>query len=110
MKRFTRSVSRNMLSWLAFTAMVSVTSTAYAASNLVINQTDNPDPVPAGGNVTYTLSVANSGTTAATGVTLSDTLPTGSTFVSATAPTGGSCAQSGGVVSCSLPNVPTGGA
>jgi len=111
MKRLARNnVTRNILSWLAFTAMVSVTSTAYAASNLVINQTDNPDPVSAGGNVTYTLSVANSGTTPATGVTLSDTLPAGSTFVSATAPSGGSCTQSGGVVSCTLPNVPTGGA
>lgn len=109
MNLFSKKQLPSTLSWLVLAALVSVSSTAYAASNLVINQTDNPDPVPAGGNVTYTVGVANSGTTAATGVTLSDTLPSGSTFVSATAPSGGSCSQAGGVVSCNLPDVPTGG-
>lgn len=43
-----------------------------------------PGMVALGDNLTYTLSVKNSGTVAATGVTLADTLPAGVTFVSAT--------------------------
>jgi uncharacterized repeat protein (TIGR01451 family) len=43
-----------------------------------------PTSVALGSNVTYTLTVTNNGTAGATGVTLSDTLPSGVTFVSAT--------------------------
>jgi uncharacterized repeat protein (TIGR01451 family) len=45
---------------------------------------DAPDPVAAGGNVTYTITGANTGTGSATGVVLTDTLPANTTFVSAT--------------------------
>jgi virginiamycin B lyase len=43
-----------------------------------------PGSVPLGSTVTYTLTVTNNGTAGATGVTLTDTLPAGVTFVSAT--------------------------
>jgi uncharacterized repeat protein (TIGR01451 family)/CSLREA domain-containing protein len=43
-----------------------------------------PSSVTLGNNVTYTLTVTNDGTAAATGVTLTDTLPAGVKFVSAT--------------------------
>jgi len=43
-----------------------------------------PSSVTLGGNVTYTLTVTNEGTAGATGVTLTDTLPAGVRFVSAT--------------------------
>jgi virginiamycin B lyase len=43
-----------------------------------------PGSVTPGSNVTYLLTVTNSGTASATGVTLTDTLPAGVTFVSAT--------------------------
>jgi uncharacterized repeat protein (TIGR01451 family) len=43
-----------------------------------------PSTIPVSGNVTYSLTVTNNGTAGATGVALSDTLPSGVTFVSAT--------------------------
>jgi virginiamycin B lyase len=43
-----------------------------------------PGSLTLGNDVTYTLTVTNNGTASATGVTLSDTLPAGATFVSAT--------------------------
>ena len=44
---------------------------------------DNPNPVGAGQSVTYTINYANSGQTTLTGVVITDFLPTGSIFVSA---------------------------
>ncbi|HEY0903373.1 MAG TPA: choice-of-anchor A family protein [Marmoricola sp.] len=54
---------------------------------------------PAGGSTfTYTLTAKNVGDATATGVQIRDALPSGVTFVSATAP----CAQSGGIVTCNV--------
>ena len=52
-------------------------------ADLRVDKTDNPDPVSAGNDLTYTITVTNDGPTAATSVTLTDTLPSGVTFVSA---------------------------
>jgi len=52
---------------------------------LTIATTDAPDPVAAGGNITYTITGANTGTGSATGVVVTDTVPANTTFVSATA-------------------------
>ena len=82
------------------TATASTTVNAPAA-DLSVTKTDSPDPVTAGNNLTYTVIITNNGSNAATGVTLTDTLPASVTFVSATA-TQGSCAQSGGTVTCSI--------
>jgi uncharacterized repeat protein (TIGR01451 family) len=57
--------------------------------------------VIAGGNITYTLTVANAGPLPATGITVTDQLPASVTFVSATG-TGAVCGESAGVVTCSL--------
>src|SRR6185312_5436223 len=72
-----------------------------AAADLSITKSDAPDPVLAGELLTYSLGVANGGPSSATGVTVTDTLPAGVTFDSATA-SQGSCSESGGTVSCSL--------
>src|SRR5439155_865112 len=64
------------------TAMQS--TTVNAAVDLAVTKTDSPDPVLAPQPLTYIVTVANSGPGAATGVTLTDTLPAGVTFVSAT--------------------------
>lgn len=53
-------------------------------ANLALSVTDAPDPILVGSNLTYTLTVTNLGPTAASNVTLIDTLPIGAAFVSAT--------------------------
>jgi len=83
-----------------------ITTTVTSDPILSIGKTDSPDPAVAGtDNITYTLSYSNAGNANATGVVIADTLPAGTTFVSATA--GGSLA--GGVVTWTVGNVPSGG-
>ncbi|HSH17148.1 MAG TPA: DUF11 domain-containing protein, partial [Verrucomicrobiae bacterium] len=69
-------------------------------ADLAVTKLDTPDPVNIGANITYDITVTNNGPVDATGVTLTDTLPAGVTFVSAT-PSQGTC--SGTVtVNCDL--------
>ena len=68
---------------------------------------DNPDPVPVGDNLTYTVTVTNNGPADATGVTLTDTLPGSVTFVSATL-NQGTCTEAGGVVTCNIGDMANG--
>ncbi|MGI9107393.1 MAG: carboxypeptidase regulatory-like domain-containing protein [Pyrinomonadaceae bacterium] len=75
-----------------------------AAADLALTMTDSPDPLLVNNNLTYTLSVTNNGPALATEVTLTDTLPAGVAFVSAT-PTQGACSQSNGTVVCNLGNL-----
>jgi uncharacterized repeat protein (TIGR01451 family) len=77
------------------------------ASDLSVSKTDSPDPVTVGNNLIYTINVTNTGPDTATGVILTDTLPAGVTFVSAT-PSQGSCSQSGGTVTCNLSDLANG--
>ena len=53
---------------------------------LFVNKSGSPPIATEGANVTYTISVTNNGTDPAADVTITDTLPTGSTFVSETSP------------------------
>jgi uncharacterized repeat protein (TIGR01451 family) len=80
-------------------------------ADLSVAQTDSPDPVPARGQLTYTVTVRNNGPAAATSVSVVDTLPD-VTFVSAT-PTQGSCERSGkgkadSVLTCELGSLASG--
>lgn len=61
-------------------------------------QYDNDDPVVAGNTLTYTIIVENIGAFTATGVTLTDTLPTGVSYTSASQ----GCSHSSGIVTCNL--------
>jgi len=77
-------------------------STVNAASaDLGITKSASPAAVTIGANITYSLVASNTGPQAATNVTVTDTLPAGVTFVSATA-SQGTCTQAGGVVTCGL--------
>ncbi len=72
-----------------------------AANDLSLTLVDSPDLVIAGDNLTYTLTVANSGPAAATGVKVTDPLPAGVTLVSVVS-TVGTCVNTGGVITCEL--------
>jgi uncharacterized repeat protein (TIGR01451 family) len=50
--------------------------------------TDSPDPVASGGNLTYKATALNNGPDAASSVSVQTPIPTGTTFVSMTAPSG----------------------
>ncbi len=77
------------------------------SAEVSVTNTGSPDPVTVGSSLTYTMTVTNNGPDAATGVTLTDTLPTGVTYVSAT-PSQGACLEAGGVVTCSLGDLANG--
>jgi uncharacterized repeat protein (TIGR01451 family) len=73
---------------------------ARQSADLSITITDLPDPVAAGSNLTYTITVMNNGPNVASGVSVTDSLPAGASFVSATSSQGG-CSGTSTVV-CSL--------
>lgn len=82
----------------------------YGPSDMSITKTDSPDPVARGGTLTYHMTVTNNGTPAmpatTSRVTLTDVLPAGVTFVSAT-PSSGTCSGTSTVV-CNLGIFPSG--
>jgi len=80
---------------------------APAVSLDVTKLASSPAPV-AGTDVTYTILVSNDGPDTATGVTITDPLPAGLTYVSSTAAQG-SCTATGALVSCAVGSIPVGG-
>jgi uncharacterized repeat protein (TIGR01451 family) len=75
-------------------------------ADLSLAKADSPDPVEAKTELTYTVTVTNNGPSAATEITLTDQLPEGAVFVSAS-PTQGTCSRDGkgksdGVLTCDL--------
>ncbi|HEY2952501.1 MAG TPA: M36 family metallopeptidase [Verrucomicrobiae bacterium] len=77
------------------------------ANDLVLTIADAPNLPIIGDDVTYTLTVANTGPATAAGVTLTDTLPPGVVFVSASSTQGG-CGNAAGLVTCALGPLPGG--
>jgi uncharacterized repeat protein (TIGR01451 family) len=74
-------------------------------ADLAISQiTSSPSPVTAGSNLVYKIVVTNFSRSTFTGVTLTNKVPAGASFVSATA-SQGSCSQTAGVVTCALGTV-----
>jgi len=69
---------------------------------LAVTKTDWPDPAAMENPLTYTIAVVNNGPSAATGVTLTDTLPLGVTFSSATSSRGAGCDESAHAITCTL--------
>src|SRR2546430_11404174 len=60
-------------------------------ADLSITKTDSPDPVAPGANLTYLIRVTNAGPDAAMAVTVSDMIPTDTTFVSLAWPADWTC-------------------
>jgi uncharacterized repeat protein (TIGR01451 family) len=75
------------------------------ANTLVTSISDSPDPVQAGANVTYTVTVTNGGASTAAGVSVQDVFP-GATLVSATS--SGGCTGTT-TVTCALGSITPGG-
>ena len=69
--------------------------------DLAVSILDAPDPVMLGSNVTYTVTVTNTGPEVALGVLLTTTLPPGMDFVSAAAQQG-TCSNDVGGIVCDL--------
>jgi uncharacterized repeat protein (TIGR01451 family) len=90
----------------------SATTTLTTQADLSVQKTDSPDPVVAGSNLTYSISVTNNGPSTAASAQLSDTLPADTTFVSLMAPAGWSCTTPAvgatGTVSCTNSSVAPG--
>lgn len=83
----------------------SATTTIFNA-DLEVFKAETSDPVRAGTNLTYNITVQNNGPDVAANVSLDDTLPAGTTFVSLSAPNGWLCgtpaAGAGGTITCAI--------
>ncbi|HEY1270312.1 MAG TPA: putative Ig domain-containing protein [Candidatus Binatia bacterium] len=79
-------------------------TTVATGLNLALTNSDAPDPVIVGNNVTYTLTVKSRGFIDATGVTLTDTLPANLSLVSAT-PSQGSACSGTTTITCNLGSI-----
>lgn len=82
-------------------------TTVAADADLSITKTAPAGPYLPGASITYTLTVSNAGPGVANGVTVTDVLPAGTSFVSAT-PTQGSCSGTS-TVTCSIGTIANGG-
>jgi large repetitive protein len=71
--------------------------TVEPAADLAVTKTA-PETVPADGEITYGLHVVNNGPSDATGVKLTDPLPAGTQFVSASE----DCTEAGGTITCEV--------
>jgi uncharacterized repeat protein (TIGR01451 family) len=106
------------LRWIIFAftlvgvLLTPVVTAVAATADLSVSKVDSPDPVVAGSNITYTISVTNAGPDASSNVSLSDTTPPGTTFVSVTPGAGWTCPPlpvgGTGTQTCTDPSVPVG--
>lgn len=79
------------------------------SADLSVTKTDAKDPVQPGATIAYTITVTNAGPDTAVNTVVTDRLPKGTTFVSATA-SKGTCAVKGTTVTCTLGDLTKGGA
>jgi uncharacterized repeat protein (TIGR01451 family) len=86
--------------WEVFKNLINFERTvqAPAEADLSVAMSDNPDPATVGEPLTYTVEVANAGPDDATGISVSDQLPAGLAFRSASE----GCAEAAGTVTCDV--------
>ncbi|HLC17101.1 MAG TPA: SBBP repeat-containing protein, partial [Thermodesulfovibrionia bacterium] len=80
------------------------TSVTNIMSDLSVTKTASPDPALVDTDLTYAVVVTNNGPDSATNVTLTDTLPTGVTYVS----NDRGCTEAAGTVTCNLGTINNG--
>jgi len=79
------------------------------SADIVVSMTAAPNPVQAGNQITYTVTVHSNGPAATSTVTLTDTIPANTTFVSlAQTGTAWVCPAPGTAVSCTIASLPAG--
>src|SRR5712671_5486747 len=105
---------RNQLAVLAFCAAVFTAATAEAQSADLVISKSGTESAPAGDTIAYSIFVCNNGPDAASNVTVTDSLPAGTTFVSLDASDGTFTCNtpavgSGGTVTCSAATMPVEG-
>jgi len=104
----TYSLTINTLSGnLQHSAQVTLIVQGPQSVNLAISKTASPNPAISLANLTYRITVTNNGPSPATNVVMTDTLPGGVNFISAT-PTQGSC-NGTPPINCSLGSISNGG-
>jgi uncharacterized repeat protein (TIGR01451 family) len=87
---------------------------AAPSADLSVTQTDLPDPVGRGDNITYTVVVKNNGPSAATAVSLSDVVPSDAKFVSNSGAAGWICTNPPtkgartGTIACTIASLASG--
>ncbi len=86
--------------------IATATTSVVQQADLALALTAAPDPAVAGAPLTYTFTLTNFGPSDASGVTLTDTLPPGMTFLAATP--AGACSENAGSVTCALGDLPAG--
>jgi uncharacterized repeat protein (TIGR01451 family) len=72
----------------ALTVLLAAPASAGGGADLSVTKVDTTDPVTPGDVITYSITVQNLGSAPAPNVTLSDTIPPGTTFFSLTSPGG----------------------
>ncbi len=77
------------------------------SNDLVLAMSANTNAVGVGGNITYTLTVTNTGPDTATGVAINNPLPLGASLIGSST-TAGTVANSNGMIVCSIGNLPVG--
>jgi uncharacterized repeat protein (TIGR01451 family) len=93
----------------AFARLATLQATS---ADLALTMTDSPDPVRAGNNISYTITLTNNGPGDASNVSMQDTLPSGTTFSSVVPPAGWTCITPAiggtGSISCTIPTLTAG--
>ena len=83
------------------------TAIRLSMADLSITKNDTIDPVAVGDSINYTITVTNNGPETAKSVVMTDQLPGGVSFISASS-SQGSCVESNGEVTCNLGDIANG--
>ena len=82
-------------------ATVNIAVASATQADLSVTNSASPNPVSAGGNITYAQTVTNAGPASASTVTFTESLPANTTAVSLTGPAGWTC----GTFTCTIPTL-----